>query len=131
MIAVHRHNHWQAVVSLWSTARQQAAVRAAWPAPHSQNTELAHAAAYPAQAEPVGGGKLVASGRMWVATEAEFDQRAVRMHAEGAGLPAEAILKRYLPPVRFTWQARPLLCSMPHNRLCSVLEECANQQSEP
>ena len=47
----------------------------------------------------MGGGKLVASGRMWVATEAEFDQRAVRMHAEGAGLPAEAILKRYLPPV--------------------------------
>ena len=51
----------------------------------------------------MGGGKLVASGRMWVATEAEFDQRAVRMHAEGAGLPAEAILKRYLPPVRSSW----------------------------
>ena len=40
---------------------------------------------------------------MWVATEAEFDQRAVRMHAEGAGLPAEAILKRYLPQVGGVW----------------------------
>jgi len=43
---------------------------------------------------------------MWVATEAEFDQRAVRMHAEGARLPAEAILKRYLPPVRSSWSSR-------------------------
>ncbi len=62
------------------------------------------------QAEPVGGGKLVASGRMWVATEAEFDQRAVRMHAEGGGLPAEAILKRYLPQVPGLWSINMTAC---------------------
>ena len=50
--------------------------------------------------EPVGGGHLVALGRMWVSPEAEFDPRAVRMSAEGRGLPAEAILKRYLPEVQ-------------------------------
>lgn len=51
------------------------------------------------QVEPVGGGQLVAQGRMWVSPDAEFDPRAVRMSAEGRGLPAEAILKRYLPEV--------------------------------
>ena len=61
------------------------------------------------QAEPVGGGRLVALGRMWVSPEAEFDARAVRMSAEGRGLPAEAILKRYLPEV----QPPPLSQSTP------------------
>ena len=51
------------------------------------------------QAEPVGGGQLVASGRMWVASEAEHDPRAVRMAAEGRALPADSILGRFLPEV--------------------------------
>lgn len=70
------------------------------------------------QVEPVGGGRLVALGRVWVSPEAEFDPRAVRMSAEGRGLPAEAILKRYLP------EAQPLTFSCigcPHLEPCKIL----------
>ncbi len=53
------------------------------------------------QAEPLEGGQLVAGGRMWISPEAETDTRAVRMQLQGRGLPAEALLQRYLPPVRW------------------------------
>ena len=53
----------------------------------------------PRQAEPLGGGQLLGSGRMWVAPEGETDPRAVRVQLEGRNLPAEALLKRYLPKV--------------------------------
>ena len=42
----------------------------------------------------------MASGRMWISPQAEEDPRAVRVQAQGRGLPAEALLQRYLPPVR-------------------------------
>jgi len=62
-----------------------------------------------------------------VATEAEFDQRAVRMHAEGAGLPAEAILKRYLPPVRSSWigmiPTSVYICLSPLFSACSCMPQ--------
>jgi hypothetical protein len=53
-----------------------------------------------AQAEPLGGGQLLGSGRMWVAPAGEQDPRAVRVRLEGRSLPAEALLKRYLPKAR-------------------------------
>lgn len=47
----------------------------------------------------------MAAGRMWISPQAEEDPRAVRMQAQGRGLPAEALLQRYLPPVRpLLWQ---------------------------
>ncbi len=52
-----------------------------------------------AQAEPLGGGQLLGAGRLWVSPAAELDPRAVRVHMEGRGLPAEAIITRYLPKV--------------------------------
>lgn len=51
------------------------------------------------QVRPAGGGQLVGSGRIWVACEAETDPRAIRMQAQGQGLPLESMLKRYLPKV--------------------------------
>lgn len=51
------------------------------------------------QAEPVGGGQLVGSGRMWLSPAALNDPRAVRISMEAQGLPTEAIVKRYMPPV--------------------------------
>ena len=51
------------------------------------------------QAEPVGGGKMLGSGHMWVAPAALEDPRAVKMSMEGQALPTEALLKRYLPKV--------------------------------
>lgn len=51
------------------------------------------------QAEPLEGGQLVAAGRMWISPDAENDARAVRMQLQGRGLPAEALLQRYLPEV--------------------------------
>jgi hypothetical protein len=59
------------------------------------------------QAEPLEGGQLVAAGRMWISPQAEEDPRAVRMQAQGRGLPAEALLQRYLPPVRALLQQQP------------------------
>ncbi|KAL3160063.1 hypothetical protein ABBQ38_009778 [Trebouxia sp. C0009 RCD-2024] len=50
------------------------------------------------QAEPVGGGKMLGSGRMWVAPAALEDPRAVKISMQGQGLPTEALLKSYLPP---------------------------------
>ena len=42
---------------------------------------------------------------MWISPQAEEDARAVRMQAQGRGLPAEALLQRYLPPVHaLLWQ---------------------------
>ncbi|KAL0047976.1 hypothetical protein WJX82_004829 [Trebouxia sp. C0006] len=49
------------------------------------------------QAEPVGGGKMLGSGRMWVAQAALDNPNAVKMSMRGQGLPTEALLKRYLP----------------------------------
>ncbi|KAK9840821.1 hypothetical protein WJX81_007219 [Elliptochloris bilobata] len=49
------------------------------------------------QAEPLSGGQLLGAGRLWVSPAAELDPRAVRIHMEGRGLPAEAIITRYLP----------------------------------
>ncbi|KAL0030394.1 hypothetical protein WJX79_000988 [Trebouxia sp. C0005] len=49
------------------------------------------------QAEPVGGGKMLGSGRMWVAQAALDNPNAVKMTMRGQGLPTEALLKRYLP----------------------------------
>ena len=51
------------------------------------------------QAEPVGGGQMVGSGRMWLAPSALEDPRAVRISMEAQGLPTEAIVKRYMPQV--------------------------------
>lgn len=51
------------------------------------------------QAEPLEGGQLVAAGRMWISPDVENDPRAVRMQLQGRGLPAEALLQRYLPAV--------------------------------
>lgn len=48
----------------------------------------------------MGGGKVLGSGRMWVAPAALEDPRAVKISMQGQGLPTEALLKRYLPPVR-------------------------------
>ena len=50
------------------------------------------------QAEPLEGGSFIASGRMWVAPEAETDPRAVAMQGSGQRLPLDALLRRYLPP---------------------------------
>ena len=44
----------------------------------------------------------MASGRMWVAPEAETDPRAVAMQGQGLHLPLDALLRRYLPPVSST-----------------------------
>ena len=52
----------------------------------------------------------MAGGRMWLAQEAEGDARAVRMHLQGRGLPAEALLQRYLPPVRVLETLTKQLC---------------------
>lgn len=49
----------------------------------------------------MGGGKMLGSGRMWVAPAALEDPRAVKISMQGQGLPTEALLKRYLPPVSF------------------------------
>ena len=54
------------------------------------------------QAEPLEGGSFMASGRMWVAPEAETDPRAVAMQGQGLHLPLDALLRRYLPPVSST-----------------------------
>ena len=65
------------------------------------------------QAEPLGGGQLLGAGRLWVSPAAELDPRAVRVHMEGRGLPAEAIITRYLPKVqaaRRSCNASVLLC---------------------
>jgi hypothetical protein len=51
------------------------------------------------QAEPLGGGQLLGSGRMWVSPEGEMDPRAVKVQMEGRNLPTESLLKRYLPKV--------------------------------
>ena len=65
------------------------------------------------QAQPVGGGSLLGAGRMWVAQTAEADPRAVKVWLEGHDLPAESLVKRYLPEVG------PRL-------LCAQLEEVDN-----
>ncbi len=52
------------------------------------------------QAEPLGGGQVLGSGRMWVSPAGEMDPRAVRVQLEGRNLPTESLLKRYLPKAR-------------------------------
>lgn len=42
---------------------------------------------------------MLGSGRMWVAPAALEDPRAVKISMQGQGLPTEALLKSYLPPV--------------------------------
>lgn len=54
---------------------------------------------YCLQGEPLGGGQVVASGRVWVAPQAEQDARAVRVTAEGRRLPFDSVALRYLPQV--------------------------------
>jgi len=51
------------------------------------------------QAEPLDGGQLICSGRMWVNPVAEHDPRAVRVSMEGHNLPFEPLMLRYLPKV--------------------------------
>ena len=51
------------------------------------------------QAEPLSGGQLLGSGRMWVSPSGEVDPRAVKVRFEGRNLPTETLLKRYLPKV--------------------------------
>jgi hypothetical protein len=51
------------------------------------------------QAEPLDGGQIICSGRMWVNPVAEHDLRAVRVSLEGRNLPFEPIILRYLPKV--------------------------------
>ena len=51
------------------------------------------------QAQPLSGGQLLGNGRMWVSPCGEVDPRAVKVRFEGRNLPAEALLKRYLPKV--------------------------------
>ena len=46
-------------------------------------------------ASTVGGGRLSASGSMWVAPEAELDLRAVKMVLSGRSLPAAQMLQKY------------------------------------
>lgn len=63
------------------------------------------------QAEPLGGGQLLGAGRLWVSPAAELDPRAVRVHMEGRGLPAEAIITRYLPKVQAARRSLTCTCS--------------------
>ena len=72
------------------------------------------------QAQPVGGGSLLGAGRMWVAQTAEADPRAVKVWMEGHDLPAESLVKRYLPEVG------PHLC---HS--CVQLGELGSSQNLP
>lgn len=51
------------------------------------------------QAEPLHGGHLLGSGRMWVNPVAEQDPRAVSINMKGEGLPFESMLVSYLPKV--------------------------------
>lgn len=48
------------------------------------------------QAVPAGGGLLVATGKMWVALQAEADPRAISMQAVGEGLSLPALAAAYL-----------------------------------
>ena len=64
----------------------------------------------PVQAEPLGGGQLLGAGRLWVSPAAELDPRAVRVHMEGRGLPAEAIITRYLPKVQAARRSVECIC---------------------
>ncbi len=59
------------------------------------------------QAEPLGGGQVLGSGRMWVSPEGEMDPRAVRVQLEGRNLPTEALLNRYMPKAMHLF---PLAC---------------------
>ena len=43
--------------------------------------------------------QLHGSRRVWVAPQGEQDPRAIRVQLEGRSLPAESLLKRYLPKV--------------------------------
>ena len=50
------------------------------------------------QASPLGGGWVLGSGRLWTAPTAETNPRALRLTFEGGGVPADALVARYLPP---------------------------------
>ena len=67
------------------------------------------------QAEPLSGGQLLGSGRMWVSPSGEVDPRAVKVRFEGRNLPTETLLKRYLPKVSLppTTELCPLLTARP------------------
>jgi hypothetical protein len=49
------------------------------------------------EAEPVGGGRVKASGTIWCVPNAEEDPRAVNIHAEGFDLPGDTLLRHYVP----------------------------------
>lgn len=71
------------------------------------------------QGEPLGGGQVMASGRLWVAPQAEQDPRAVKIAIEGRRLPFDSLACRYLPQVAAPsfctvtegWVAYPLGCT--------------------
>ena len=65
------------------------------------------------QAEPLSGGQLLGSGRMWVSPSGEVDPRAVKVRFEGRNLPTETLLKRYLPKVSSLPNLHPALTSLP------------------
>ncbi|GIL58075.1 hypothetical protein Vafri_13263 [Volvox africanus] len=50
------------------------------------------------QAQPDGGGSLLATGRMWLAPEAESDPRAISITGEAEGVDADRLARYYMPP---------------------------------
>ena len=59
------------------------------------DTSTAACTVHSFQAEPVGGGSLAGSGRLWLAPEAERDPRAIRFQMQGRSLSASQLLERY------------------------------------
>lgn len=49
------------------------------------------------EAEPLAGGRVSGSGMMWIAPEAEEDERAMSISLMGQDIPVEPILEEYLP----------------------------------
>lgn len=49
------------------------------------------------EAEPLAGGRITGSGLMWIAPEAEEDERAMCVTLMGRDIPAEPILEKYMP----------------------------------
>lgn len=72
------------------------------------------------QAEPLAGGQLLGSGRMWVSPIGEVDPRAVKVRFEGRNLPTETLLKRYLPKVGCSPYAYLCRCNCASPRLSDV-----------
>lgn len=72
------------------------------------------------QAVPVGGGLLVATGKMWVAESAETDPRAISMQAVGEGLSAARLAQQYMSQVTMNGEQ----CITQHADMpCSILTQ--------